>query len=204
MSTKTDNANLASKLALRRYFLGKYHANSPIRVFDCCQGSGIIWSSLRKDFEVSSYWGVDVKKKPGRLKVDSARVLQCQLEQNVVDIDTYGSPWKHWLNLLPNVRESTTVFLTIGLVKIGGGTTSHEMLRLLGLPLKTPKGFSARISEIGLSYMFQRSCDFGITITEAVEAVSAGNARYVGVRLEKTGPGGGGTPAQALTNHEDT
>ncbi len=75
MSAKTDNSNLASKLALRRYFLDKYHADGPANVMDCCQGDGVIWRELRKQVSVASYWGIDKKAKKGRIKLDSVRVL---------------------------------------------------------------------------------------------------------------------------------
>lgn len=68
MATKTDNHNPAAKLALRRHFLRKYHAVGEIRVIDCCQGSAKLWTQLRKEFEIKSYWGVDVKPKAGRLR----------------------------------------------------------------------------------------------------------------------------------------
>lgn len=102
---KTDNTNLPAKLDLRRRFLRKYHAEDPANVLDCCQGDGVIWKTLRREFTIAGYWGVDTKRKPGRLRLDSSRILaQAGWLQNVVDIDTYGSPWRHWLAMLPNVK----------------------------------------------------------------------------------------------------
>ncbi len=110
-----DNSALEAKLDLRRRFLDKYHAQFPINVLDCCRGDGVIWSRLREEYPVTSYWGVDYKKKPGYLVVDSRRLLKTPgWPQNVIDIDTYGSPWEHWLALIKNVSKPTTVFLTIG------------------------------------------------------------------------------------------
>jgi len=57
MITKTDNGHLIAKLDLRRHFLRKYHAGDPANLLDCCQGSGVIWSHLRREFPVASYWG---------------------------------------------------------------------------------------------------------------------------------------------------
>ena len=118
--TKTDNSNLAAKLALRRWFLDRFHAGRAFSVFDACQGSGLIWSELAKSYEFE-YWGVDTKRSPGRLAVDSRRILSLPgIGADVVDIDTYGSPWRHWMMLLPNVIRPASVFLTEGM--LGRGT----------------------------------------------------------------------------------
>lgn len=93
--TKTDNKDPSAKLELRRYFLRKYHAGEPIHVLDCCQATGFLWRTLRQEFPIASYWGLDLKPKKGRLQIDSTRVLeQNGWKQNVVDVDTYGSPWE--------------------------------------------------------------------------------------------------------------
>src|SRR5438067_975429 len=114
--TKTDNHNAAAKLALRRHFLRQLAAQGEaIQVLDCFQGEGVMWKTLRSEFPVAGYWGVDVKPKKGRLKIDSARILeQSGWTQNVVDLDAYGSPWKHFQNLIATCQHSVTVFLTIG------------------------------------------------------------------------------------------
>lgn len=186
---KTDNSNLSAKLELRRYFLRKYHATDLPHVLDCCQGSGVIWSELRKEFELGSYWGVDLKPKRGRLRLDSSRILaQPGWAQNVIDIDTYGSPWKHWTVMLPNVTRPITVFLTIGQSKKGiVGSVDTINLRAAGLvfpTLRLPAAFHVKLSKIFPTYCLAISYDYGIIITEAVEAVSTGSARYIGVRLK--------------------
>jgi len=104
----------------------------PLRVIDCCQGSGLLWSRLREEFPIESYWGIDRKAKPGRMTIDSVRVLGRPLTANVVDIDTYGSPWDHWVALLPNVSARMLVFLTVG--HCGGlGRLSKTALQVIGL-----------------------------------------------------------------------
>lgn len=190
LSKKTDNHNLPAKLALRRHFLRAFHADGDIRILDCCQASGKIWGELRKEFPVRSYWGVDVKPKIGRLRIDSVRILsQPGLEQNVIDVDTYGAPWKHWFALLENARESLTVFLTIGLVKIGGGNADRALLTALGLDFKTmkiPNAIGARIGETGVVACLARARDFGFEISDCREAENrGGHARYLGVRLAR-------------------
>lgn len=127
---KTDNQNLSQKLFLRRYFLKKYHTGRDLHVLDACQGAGKIWASLKSEFTLKSYWGVDRKSGAlGRIRIDSEKILtQPGWAFNVVDIDVYGSPWKHWTSMLPQVTRPVTVFMTIGHVLKGGGSTDYFSL----------------------------------------------------------------------------
>lgn len=187
-TTKTDNHDPRGKLALRRYFLDKYHADGSANVLDCCQGGGVMWSEIQKTHKIASYWGLDVKPKKGRLKLDSVRVLaQPGWPQDVIDVDTYGSPWKHWFAMLPNITRPTTVFLTIGATLFCGATDTSSLAAMgcVFKTLKLPTTFYGALSQIGVSYCLTRCCVFSIIITDAVEAVSTGNARYIGVRIEK-------------------
>lgn len=188
MIVKTDNGHLIAKLDLRRYFLRKYHADDPANVLDCCQGSGVIWSHLRREFRVASYWGVDVKPKRGRLKIDSVRILQQSgWTQNVIDADTYGSPWKHWAALLPNLSRPTTVFLTIGQVATGTvGSLDKKCYQAAGLEfptLKVPAGFGVKLAAVLTEFVLMKIPPT-VRMVEALEAEAKGNARYIGVRLE--------------------
>jgi hypothetical protein len=182
-----DNGNLVAKLKLRRHFLETYHADGSADVLDCCQGNGVIWKQLRHRLKVRSYWGLDLKPKKGRLKLDSVRVLQQSgWSYDVIDIDTYGSPWKHWMSMLPNVTSGITVFLTIGQWQMG---TAGEILEALGIgKLKVPPGIAVRLHEAGLEYLLAAATDFGLRITEAREAICKASARYFGIRLEVENP----------------
>jgi hypothetical protein len=187
MYKKVDNWNIEAKLCLRKHFLEKYHRDSG-RVFDACQGDGVLWSLLRSEYPHLEYWGVDFKRKPGRIKVDSSRILQIpQLPYDIVDVDTYGSPWKHWKALIPNISKPTTVFLTIGFVKIMGGTLPEEAKASLGLnrlSCKIPNGIVYFLNRLAVKYLLAEVIQYDIIIVEAWEAVSQGNARYIGLRLE--------------------
>lgn len=183
MAKKTDNHNLKAKLDLRRYFLTKYHSERPARVIDCCQGSGLLWSTLRREFKTDRYWGLDLKPKKGRLKIDSSRVLaQAGLDYDVIDIDTYGSPWKHWGALLPNICQPTTVFLTIGQYQMG---TANDIKTAIGISvLPVPPGICIKLHRMAVSYLLARCYDHAIIPLEAMEASgAAAHARYIGVRL---------------------
>lgn len=184
--TKTDNSNLAAKLELRQYFLRRYHTAHDMSVFDCCQGEGVIWGVLRQEFTVSRYWGVDVKPKTGRLKIDSIRVLKQGVPGNVIDIDTYGPPWRHWFALLGNLSGPVTVFLTIGRFGPNLVSMSSEEFGAIGLMLprvrKMP-GLVHGLVDMAVDYCLAEALKYG-TIVECAEAVNRGNARYIGVRLD--------------------
>lgn len=181
-----DNDNLAAKLALRRHFLQAYHTDGNARVFDCCQGSAVIWTTLRAEHKIASYWGVDLKPKSGRLKIDSVRVLeQPGWLENIIDVDTYGAPWKHWSAILRNAKGPTTVFLTIGQHGRGGGMTGiqGEVRDVLALPPSTPPMLAAKVAHTAVDRMLA-TCLGNWSVIEAKEARPGERARYIGVRIE--------------------
>ena len=186
---KTDNQFLPHKLSLRRYFLDKYHSRGELRVFDACQGAGTIWNHLKSEIKIASYWGVDRKKKPGRVQIDSVRILiQPGWNFNVVDVDVYGSPWKHWAALLPNISEPTTVFLTIGHTRKGGGGADYFSLCALGCDfptLQVPGSIAIKIIiERALPYDLALARQHGLSIVEAAEIFpQLRTVRYIGVHL---------------------
>lgn len=183
---KTDNHDPSAKLALRRHFLDAYHKEAPPHVMDCCAGSGKLWGELRQQYTLGSYWALDLKPKKGRLKLDSVRVLQQRgWTQDVIDVDTYGSPWSHWLALLPNVKRPTTVFLTVGQVAPMGSPLFRHVREALGLgTLHIPNAISAKLNAMAARHLLARASAHGLRIALAIEAESTGNARYLGVRLE--------------------
>lgn len=186
---KTDNHNPSGKLALRRHFLEAYHPAGRRQVLDCCQGSGLLWRTLEKDFPLEGYLGLDLKPKKGRLKLDSVRFLdQPGWAQNIIDIDTYGSPWKHWFALLRNCRHSCTVFLTLGLVKVGGGNFDRSLLPIIGLnllKLELPNSLGVKIASLSIQAALSAPSAHGLRLMEAQEAPPSPHARYFGLRLEK-------------------
>lgn len=189
-ATKTDNHNLEAKLDLRRYFLAKYHAAAPPAVIDCCEGEGHIWNQLRREFAVARHWGIDVKRKAGRLQLDSVRLLeQPGWAADVIDIDTYGSPWKHWAALLPNLPGPATVFLTIGtknLMPRPADVVELEALGLLPLARRLPKTLSGKVARVSAPHCLALAGRHGLRVSEAAEALADANrARYLGVRVER-------------------
>lgn len=198
--TKTDNGHLDQKLALRRYFFQKYHSAAAPHVFDCCQGSQVIWSQLKSEFTLASYWGVDIKPKKGRLKIDSARVLdQPGWNFDLIDVDTYGSPWKHYAAIQQHATKAVTVFLTIGQGFSNFAFTGLAEIQAIfgksvirkGNHWVTPQGnvigpyFIGRTLHLATARLLLDIQSPTLAIAEAVEAVSdSQTARYLGVRLE--------------------
>jgi len=176
-----DNAGIHAKLELRREYL-KNRTPGPLDVFDCCQGSKLIWGTLQKEFALRTYFGVDVKKQKGRIKVDSARVLaQRGWDWNVIDVDTYGSPWKHFVSILENARHPVTVFLTIGkpnwAAMAGGNHT------FFNFPDHTPASLRGAIPfRLDVVFALDFAQRYG-TIESASEAEHSGAARYLAVRF---------------------
>lgn len=183
---QTDNSHLQAKLDLRRLFLDKYHHNQPPDVLDCCQGSGTIWEQLKQEYVLNSYWGVDYKKKKGRMAIDSRRLLSSPgLIQNVIDIDTYGSPWDHWLALIKNIQRPTTVFLTIGSGMVTAMQPAATGAHLIGFPPSTPTCLQAKMGcQIAPRILLTRCEQYDTILAEAIEAECEGaHARYIGCHL---------------------
>lgn len=185
-SKQTDNHNLAAKLALRRYFLRKYHAAAPFSVVDCFSGGlECLWTTLRAEFPVADYLALDLKPKRGRLKLDSMRYLENQKwAHDVIDLDAYGSPWKHWIEVLKRGLAGT-VFVTVGNSVFG--RQDSTALAFIGLTFDVPIGLHKNLGDLIVSYALAAATTHGFTIAEIVEAPNPnGRARYLGIRLERT------------------
>lgn len=188
MSKQSDNSNLAAKLAIRRHMLDRY-PDSPRNVLDCCAGVKTIWTQLRKEYKVGQYLPFDLQVRSGTVRMNSIHALanaELVAAFDVIDIDTYGSPWPHWLAMLPHVRSAKTVFLTIG--KCGGRkSVTNAELAVLGIGrLPVPQALRWKLAPLVVSYCLTRSYGHGILIKDAVETTAI-NARYLGLRLEMGG-----------------
>jgi hypothetical protein len=143
-----------------------------------------------------------VKRAKGRLKIDSVRVLaQPGWDFEVIDVDTYGSPWRHYFALLPNVTQPVTVFMTIGMIRAGGGGNVGNAfreatgLRFTGHDL--PHSLGAALWDWGRMHCLARCIGAGLEPVYAAEAPVKGpsSASYVGIRLEPARPKTGGKRA---------
>jgi hypothetical protein len=183
-----DNQNPDAKLALRRRLLALHPGE--LRVLDCCQGEMRLWEKLRAEFPVQEYLGVDLKPKPGRLKIDSVRLLDAPgWKWNVIDVDTYGLPWTHWSAILRHLRHPATIFLTIGRKQIT--TADNISLEAAGLrfqKLKLPISITVKIMSL-LEDASLGAALHQFHVHHASEAVahhqwSSSLTRYIGLQLE--------------------
>jgi len=103
-------------------------------------------------------------------------------------MDTYGSPWRHWLAILENVSRPTTVFLTVGQWQMATAREIREALGLAGL--QVPPGIAVKLHRLATDYLLGSPALSGASVVEALEAVPAqkGSARYIGLHL-LPGPG---------------
>lgn len=183
MSVKTDNHNLDAKLAVRRACLPN---GRPLKVMDCFSGSEALWNVLKKEYDVSEYLALDIKRKRGRLKIDSLKVLKGQTwDHDVIDLDAYGSPWAHWHEVLISNRHTrVTVFLTIGSAVFG--RLSNAAVKAMGVPAETPAGMHRQLTGKSVSYCLAEACKNDWVVDDAKESLNpGGNARYLGLNLRK-------------------
>jgi hypothetical protein len=131
---KTDSKNLLLKVELRRKVIAEMGL-SPLSVLDLFAGKGIVWTEMRKYFEVAKYVPLDKNPRmPGTIRVDdSARYIPgFDLQAfNVVDVDPYGECWPSWDVFTQLIAKPTAVFLTNGTMV---ATRSHYVMRHLGIP----------------------------------------------------------------------
>lgn len=185
MKKKTDNSNLGIKVDLRRKYLDRYGGTACL---DCCQGDTKIWGVLREEYPDIKYMGVDKKKKSGRHKIDSARLLKLNgLQWDVVDIDVYGDPFRHYILLYKNMTLPTTVFLTFWHGMGAMSNISNDIKDCLCLPKKTPQYlcFLAAKKYITIVLHSCRKCDIiahDITHVRQSDAVE-----YFALRLTPKG-----------------
>jgi len=166
---KTDNADLAAKVEQRVRYLERYHPEGPIEILETCQGSGLIWGRVKVELPHRQLrvTGIDVKPKAGRLRLKSERFLAMPgWSFDVIDVDTYGSPWTHWFHALENAPTDRplTVFLTYGdVMAAGAGGFNPRHLTMLGLDLgehRLPPGLGSRVYQrctnmlIGLAHRY--------------------------------------------------
>jgi hypothetical protein len=133
---KTDNRSLRLKIEIRTKALAAAGLTH-VRVLDLCAGEGDIWREMRKHVDVTSYVPVDRKPRAfGSIKGEAltiARAIDLTMF-DVIDVDTYGSPWEIWLNLAQRIRSREVVCLTHGTTSQGGGDISKFEMKILGIP----------------------------------------------------------------------
>lgn len=180
---KKDNHNPNAKLSLRRHFLRTWHADQPADVVDCFSGYGVMWKTLRAEFGIEKYTGLELRKIRGRLRMDSLQYLQRRdWAHDFIDLDAYGSPWKHLLAALPHITRPTSIILTIG--NSGLGNQDRELIKAAGIPFDLPiglhKGMADYFTGVGLALPLRHELE----ISACLEAPNpGGSCRYIGLRV---------------------
>ena len=106
----------------------------------------------------------------------------------MIDVDTYGMPWRHWYALLPKIEKPTTVFLTVGMIRMNGiGTIGSRSLNDIGIKFQIPPSIQPKLLPFAIRSALISAKRYNIIYREAVQAVTHGNAVYIGVRVEKKG-----------------
>jgi len=190
---QTDNSHLAVKLEIRRRICGAL--GEPLAVLDCCAAAGVIWRRLRAELPVERY--VPIDRKPDRaavpetLRLDSRAALERMdlAAFNVVDVDTYGEPWDHWLTACRRIARRTAVFLTHGFVSVAGGNVSRTVRRELGIPAAWPIPIGPALAKLSASFLLSRGCK-SARLRSALRWTSS-RVDYYGLILEPAGRAGG-------------
>lgn len=169
---------------LREYMLGRLKPG--FAVLDCCQGDMVIWRRLRQRFECR-YTGLDVKPAPHRLVIDSVRIVETSAAwYDVIDVDTYGSPWKHYAHICAkNPKKPQVVFLAVGIVKVMGVNFDHLASESLGIKWWMPSVLGTWIChEQEQAIIHAMANQHGRKIKELYAAEPGKHARYYGVVLK--------------------
>lgn len=142
---KTDNHNLAAKVELRLEALRRAKL-ARVDVVDCFAGAGSVWAEVMKSARVDEYTAIEKRPRPGALKMDSERYLgRPGWAHNVVDLDAYGSPWRHFEAAMKNGRPEI-VFLTVGMTIMGN--QQHDALEAIGITFKIPPSFGRAMAPL--------------------------------------------------------
>ena len=155
-TTHTDNAHLASKVALRRRAVSKL---DHVRILDAFAGYNTLWKDIPKE----RYYGIEMIPGKGKnLHADNLKVLPgIDLSDfTVIDLDSYGSSIPQLKAVLGNSS------LTAGTVILFTEIHSHRS----GIPIQMlPQGLRAHYSECPFLFakfsdlLFQMAfSDFGI------------------------------------------
>lgn len=185
MQKQTDNSNLDVKLRLRRRYLERYGGTACL---DCCQGNMELWKVLRNEYPNIKYMGVDKKQKSGRHKIDSLRLLQLKgLIWDIIDIDTYGDPFKHFFLLYKNITLPTTVFLTYGHGMRSMSNISAVMKNALRLPEKTPQYLCYLASTRYIEIVLHSCIEYDIMAHDITHVRQSDTVEYFALRLTPKG-----------------
>lgn len=185
---KTDNKQIDMKLELREQVLRRAGVKA-CRVLDLFAGRGEIWTAMRSRIKVVRYVPCDkTPRMPGTIRGDSTdeRFLAAfdMRNFNVVDIDTYGEPWRPYRLLAERVVHPTVFFLTHGEVSgLGGCNTSAFVLETLGIPKNWPIPQKIGLARYAARIMTSKPLS-NVRLAWG-NRVSVSNVNYLGILIER-------------------
>ena len=156
-STKTDNANVADKVFLRRQAT---EGLSRLKVLDLYAGNNVLWSN----FDTDRYYGVEiVPGKGSNLNAGCRRVIASLdlSDFNVIDCDSYGVPFDVIQQLFdnPTLIAGTVVIFTAISNKMSG--ISRRCLEMFGLASLSKKARTP-VNGLGIELFYAALAQWGV------------------------------------------
>jgi hypothetical protein len=174
-----DNQAPASKLAIRQWAL-EAAGFKRLRVLDLCSGEGHIWREMKeRGARVDEYVPVDrAPRQGGTIKGNIGEGMVEALNVpnfNVIDVDTYGSPWEIWSFIAKRITGRTAAFLTDGAAgsMTCGGVLTKFARSAMGIPAEWKIPNSNEVRLFAPPYALYASC-------MPVNIVSGGRIRVDG------------------------
>lgn len=107
---------------------------------------------------------------------------------NVIDVDTYGSPYGHWFAALPNIIHPTMFFLTFGKMSMGADD------QRLWVPIFGSKQFARKIpriirhdivSRLGIDVAIGATKDYNLQVNYFDGYRTVTGSEYIAVGIKK-------------------
>lgn len=180
-SIKTDNANIAHKVQLRREAT---EGLKSLRVLDLFAGNNVLWSN----FDCERYYGIEIVKGKGKnLNADNVKVIaSLDLSKfNVIDCDSYGIPFKQIEQIFknPTLADGTVIIYTaIGNAMSSLSKVALESFGIYHLYKKCKVLFNKKSSEF--FYAWLASC--GVSQVREYEEESKSFSKKYGYFVYKS------------------
>jgi hypothetical protein len=140
---------------------------------------------------------LDIVPVEGTLTVDSKRYLNRELDYDVIDIDSYGSPFQHYNIALRNISKPTIFFLTYGSAGVGYSAISRATVELVNFfPDLCDFRFSKtlikgqiaapalllKVTNVATEYHLAQAYKYGHEVDLCIFASPGPTAKYFGLR----------------------
>jgi len=115
---QTDNSEIKIKLELRRSLV-----NDNFLILDCYHGTGELWNTIKKDYNIKIY-GIEKEKGKGNgLYGDNVKILKTLdlSKYNIIDLDAYGIPFDQLYEIFNNPTLSDCIIIYTVIQTAQGG-----------------------------------------------------------------------------------